>query len=710
MKKKILAFILAALLCAPTLAACDDTESESGRHHIRSEKNETASDTYPSDESREEEKTVAFDTVGIEKESKDSETDKESEIETELVTESETESRVDPTDIFDTFYGVDYFESNVDIANTKKVVSRDGDTEFVRYARRSELQDGFYVFSNAAKTKTQGRYLIMKYRTDHMSMGEIWANTKEASHANGTAKYLQAYRTDGNWHIMIVDLEAAIPSFVSSGNSYMLKFFRIDFLNTRASSGYMDIAYVALCNKLSDANEYISDEEQSICDHFFVSGKSSCEVCGYAADFSKGSVGLSYTVIDGGTCFVSGMGSCTDRDVVIPAKSPSGQKVIRIGGGAFKGQSGIRSVTIPKTVTMITSGAFQDCTSLESIDIPDSVTFIGCEAFRGCTALKKIVIPDSVTEIQNGIFYECTSLNSISVPIIGDPCEDYDGQLVDFFGFEEDIPRSLSSVTVTNCKNIPDKAFRDFKYLTSITFAEGTETIGEHAFAYCKSLYTVSIPESIVKISPNAFSGCPNLKYNEYEGGKYLGNSVNPYVAIMDGRDASVIHPSAKYIGFEAFRTTYVKEIVIPEGVRYIESFAFDDGQYLSRVTLPNSLISIGDSAFNGCSELKEVVFGDAPKLKNIGHEAFRYCTSLEEFTLPERVEFIAPYAFQACSSLKNVYFEMPYGWWTSPYEVGAPYFDQSLAKDVDSDMLANDPQAVAEKLVASSAYWYRRK
>ena len=271
-------------------------------------------------------------------------------------------------------------------------------------------------------------------------------------------------------------------------------------------------------------------------------------------------------------------------------------------------------------------------------------------------------------------------------------------------------PYDLRSVTVTNSKKISPEAFKGCKYLTSITLCEGIETIGGEAFSGCSNLYTVNLPESIAKISGSAFDGCERLEYNLYEGGKYLGNSKNLYVALMDGRDTKTVHPSAKYIGFEAFRTTYIKSIVIPEGVRHIDNKAFDNGQYLSSVTLPNSLISIGEGAFNGCSELREVIFGDSPQLESIGYEAFRYCSLLESITIPASVNTIAPDAFRACYELKNAYFESGEGWWTSPYDVNAPFFDQSLVKDVDSSVLANCPDEAADMLISSSAYWYKRK
>ena len=89
------------------------------------------------------------------------------------------------------------------------------------------------------------------------------------------------------------------------------------------------------------------------------------------------SVGLEYTSNGDGTCYVSGIGTCTDTDIVIPTVSPDGETVIGIGNSAFYDCSSLTSVTIPDGVTYIGRSAFYFCTSLESIIIPDSVTNIG---------------------------------------------------------------------------------------------------------------------------------------------------------------------------------------------------------------------------------------------------------------------------------------------------------------------------------------------
>lgn len=128
------------------------------------------------------------------------------------------------------------------------------------------------------------------------------------------------------------------------------------------------------------------------------------------------SEGLAYTLAADGTSYIcSGIGTCTDTDIIIP-ETYNGLPVTSIRKMAFNNCTSLTSVTIPNSVTSIDEGVFYYCSALKSVTIPASVTSIGNHAFFYCSALKSVTIPNSVTSIGNYAFYNCPSLTSITIP------------------------------------------------------------------------------------------------------------------------------------------------------------------------------------------------------------------------------------------------------------------------------------------------------
>ena len=79
--------------------------------------------------------------------------------------------------------------------------------------------------------------------------------------------------------------------------------------------------------------------------------------------------GLKYVSHGNGTCYVTGIGTCEDTELKIPAYSPSGDKVVRIHDGAFANCTELLTVTVPATVKEIGTGAFRGCSSLVAINV-----------------------------------------------------------------------------------------------------------------------------------------------------------------------------------------------------------------------------------------------------------------------------------------------------------------------------------------------------
>jgi hypothetical protein len=290
--------------------------------------------------------------------------------------------------------------------------------------------------------------------------------------------------------------------------------------------------------------------------------------------------------------------------------------VTSIGGYAFSYCSALTKITIPNTVKRINTFAFYRCTLLTNIMIPDSVISIASHAFCDCRSLASIIIPDSVTSIGDFAFKDCTSLTDIV------------------------IPNSL--------KSIEEYVFRGCTSLTSITIPASVTSIGDSAFYYCYSLIEVC-NQSTLNITMES-------KSNGYVGyyAKHIINDksesclkfVDAYVFYDDGTDVYLV----KYCGNS-------NEITLPEydgGKEYgIWQYAFYDCAFLTSVTIPDSVTSIGDYAFYGCTSLASVTIPDS--VTSIGNSAFSGCSSLTSIIIPAFVTSIGNSAFSGCSSLIEV-------------------------------------------------------
>ena len=231
------------------------------------------------------------------------------------------------------------------------------------------------------------------------------------------------------------------------------------------------------------------------------------------------------------------------------------------------------------------------------IKFDGNVTSIGEDAFYRCSSLTSITIPDGVTSIGDGAFHYCKSLTSITIP---------DGvTTIEFRAFGDCT--SLISVTIPDSvTSIENSAFDGCSSLTSITIGNGVTEIGDHAFGDCTSLTSVTIPDGVTSIGGWAFAACSSL--TEFKG-KFASN---------DGR------------------------CLIVDGV--LNSFA---PAGLSKYTIPNSVTSIGESAFYGCSSLTSVTIPDS--VTEIGFAAFCDCSSLANVTIPDSVTTIEYGAFYNC-------------------------------------------------------------
>ena len=309
------------------------------------------------------------------------------------------------------------------------------------------------------------------------------------------------------------------------------------------------------------------------------------------------------------------------------------------------------SVVIPETVTY--SGKTY------------SVTSIGSNAFYNCSGLTSVTIPNSVTSIGTGAFY-----SGLTTIIVEDGNSKYDSR----DGCNA-IIESSSNTLVAGCKNtaipnsvtsIGDYAFGGCTGLTSVTIPNSVTSIGDYAFSYCIGLTSVTIPNSVTSISSFAFEGCSGLTRAEFASVESLFNikfsnyASNPlyyahhlYINGVEVKDL-VIPNSVTSIGDKAFYgCSGLTSVTIPNSVTTIGEYAFYGCSGLTSVTIPNSVTSIESDAFSGCSSLTSVTIPNS--VNSIGSGAFYDCSGLTSVTIPNSVTSIGVDAFSYCSGLTSV-------------------------------------------------------
>lgn len=305
------------------------------------------------------------------------------------------------------------------------------------------------------------------------------------------------------------------------------------------------------------------------------------------------------------------------RSIVIP------EGVTTIRNYAFGHCSSLKSVTFPASLTTIGERAFYQCQQLKSIELPEGLTSLGREAFYRCENLRKITIPASVAVIEEGTFGHCPAdtiiVKSMTPPALGERVYD------DPLGRNHNLLIVPTGSLETYMSTTPWKSFLEIR-------EEGGRS---NIFEVDGIRYKLPLIES--------------NEVTVVAGGNYRGDMVIPGTVVYEGKEYVVTA-----IGKEAFKgCADLTSIVISEGVRFLNDFAFQQCTNLKSVTIPSTLEETTFyHAFYFCKALGNIVVADNhPTLESRGNaiickESLELIFGCKSTVIPDDVTGIAPYAF----------------------------------------------------------------
>ena len=208
-------------------------------------------------------------------------------------------------------------------------------------------------------------------------------------------------------------------------------------------------------------------------------------------------------------------------------------------------------------------------------------------------------------------------------------------------------------------KVIGNGAFFWCEYLTSINIPNSVTTIGNGAFSRCSSLISINIPNSVTTIGRGAFCFWYGNLYNEskafiYEDHVLFNKNKTTLIAYIAREKNYTIPNSVTTIGEGAFNGChFLTSIKIPNSVTTIGEGAFNGCYSLTSINIPNSVTTIGKLAFNGCYSLTNINIPNS--VTTIENRVFIDCKSLTSINIPNSVTTIGESAFACCRSLIRI-------------------------------------------------------
>lgn len=304
----------------------------------------------------------------------------------------------------------------------------------------------------------------------------------------------------------------------------------------------------------------------------------------------KPSEGLEFESNGDGTCTITGIGVCTDTDLVIPEKSPDGETVTLIDEYAFMSIESVNSVTLINYCYEVDKKAFE-YGEFKEVNIIGGSPVINKNAFANCEDLTKITFSDCALSLDEYAFF----------------CSGKDAE-----------------VSFTNCTGLIDKKAFEYSEMASLSISDCDLELKENAFANCEKLTSVSFANSTIAAGEYAFFCC--------------GDS-----AVVSITDCSIT------LDDKGFEYSSLSSIEITGSKLEAGENAFSSCEDLTVLNIDCDYVSLGEYAFYSCEDLTDVSICDNPDTDNeiqIDDKAFEYCDSLKKVVIGSGTVTVGEYVF----------------------------------------------------------------
>ncbi|MBR5429714.1 MAG: leucine-rich repeat protein [Firmicutes bacterium] len=311
-----------------------------------------------------------------------------------------------------------------------------------------------------------------------------------------------------------------------------------------------------------------------------------------------------------------GPGALAGCEKLTQVDMAAASRLTRIGDAAFRDCAALTGLALPDSVEALGSGCFSG-SGLTSLTLPASLTLLTQGALNDCPALTEVTVNTAMADLGTVPFYQCPRLETINVSADNINYSSYDGLLYDKAGSTLlRCPEGRQSCDFSPALTaVADRACYNCGQLAAAELPEGLTVIGREAFAFCPRLVSVRLPASLTGIGSRAFVYCASLSGFTVSGG---GNFQLSGDLLLSGDGAELICcPAASAAGSS-------------RGV----------------LRLPRSVRTVAEGACVGCGFTGLICTG----VTSIGAAAFADCSNLSSAVLPESVTAIGPGAFGSAS------------------------------------------------------------